>query len=98
MTRYHSRQSRPGFTLIEMLTVISIMLILGAMVVAVAWTASDKKKVSNGATDLVGWIKIAQATALRDQTPNGIRLNVAGGSTLVTQIQVIDQPPDWVAV
>lgn len=90
-----SKSPRPGFTLIELITVMAIILILASMIVAVAYTANTKQIVANGSTTLVGWLKTAQAYALRDQRPYGLRLR-PDGNLLCTTAQYIEQPADYV--
>jgi prepilin-type N-terminal cleavage/methylation domain-containing protein len=91
----HRAQRRRGFTLIELIVVISIILILASLIVGVSVTANNKDKAGNGASTLVGWLKEAQALALRDQKPYGIRLDVSAGQ-LIRTVALIEQPDDWV--
>jgi prepilin-type N-terminal cleavage/methylation domain-containing protein len=91
----HPSQRRPGFTLIELITVIGIMLVISAMIVGVAYTGNNKQVTANGSSALVGWLKTAQAYALRDQKPYGLRLR-QDATGLVTSFQYIEQPFDWV--
>lgn len=90
-----SARRRAGFTLIELITVVAIMLVLAAMIVGVAYSGANKQLTTNGSTAVVGWLKTMQAYALRDQKPYGLRLrpDVNG---LVTTAQYIEQPVDWV--
>jgi prepilin-type N-terminal cleavage/methylation domain-containing protein len=91
----HPSRRRPGFTLIELITVVAIIIVLAGMIVGVAYTGSNKQITANGSSALVGWLKTAQAYALRDQKPYGLRLR-ADGSGIVTSFQYIEQPPEWV--
>lgn len=88
------RRRRAAFTLVELLTVISIILVLAAMLVGVAFSGSQKQIVPNGSSNLVGWLKTAQAYALRDQKPYGLRIR-ADANGLITAAQYIEQPDDW---
>src|SRR5262249_46812377 len=93
----HSSRRRAGFTLIELITVVGIMLVLAAMIVGVAYTGSNKQVTANGSSAIVGWLKTAQAYALRDQKPYGLRLRAdTSGSGLVNSFQLIEQPSDWI--
>lgn len=97
----HRSRRRPGFTLIELITVIGIILLLASMIVGVAYTGSNKQVTANGSSALVGWLKTAQAYALRDQKPYGLRLRPTTNpdpnlNQLVYSFQYIEQPPDWI--
>lgn len=94
MTRFARR--RAGFTLIELITVIAIMLTLAAMIIAVAYTGANKQLTGNGASAIVGWCKTAQAYALRDQKPYGLRLHPDPTTGLVTNAIFIEQPEPWI--
>jgi prepilin-type N-terminal cleavage/methylation domain-containing protein len=100
----HSRDHRPtdrdsGFTLVEMLVVLTIILILAALSVALIPTVGEKQRVGNGASQLQSWLAYARMIALRDKVPTGIRLLPPAqplvnqvGFTLMTQVQYIQQP------
>jgi prepilin-type N-terminal cleavage/methylation domain-containing protein len=90
-----TRRHRAAFTLIELLTVISIILILVSMIVAVAYTGNNKQITANGSTTLVGWLKTMQAYALRDQKPYGLRIQ-PDGNGLVTSALYIETPTEYV--
>lgn len=86
---------RRAFTLIELITVMAIILVLMGMIAAVVYSQNSKQVVANGSTALVGWFKTAQAYALRDQKPYGVRFSIAS-SQQITTAQYIEQPADWV--
>src|SRR5438552_197842 len=93
-----SKMSRSGFTLVEMIVVIGIMVVLMALAVAVIPRVQERSKAARGADQLQGWLLIAKQTALRDRFPRGIRLNaiVDTDANIVHahQLQYIEQPPD----
>lgn len=66
--------SRGGFTLIEMLVVMTIILALATVTLKFLPTALDKQRVTRGAGNLQSWIAIAKSWAARDNAPRGIRL------------------------
>jgi prepilin-type N-terminal cleavage/methylation domain-containing protein len=98
----HAGSSRGGFTLVELLVVMSLMLILATIAVLFVPRALEQEKASAGARMLVGWLQTARANALRDQAPRGVRLlpytdqigTLQGFQ--VRQLQYVQQPPDFV--
>ena len=65
---------RGGFTLVELLVVIVIILILASLVVALNPRIAGAQKVAKGGDLLQGWLAIARQRAKRDQIPTGVRL------------------------
>jgi prepilin-type N-terminal cleavage/methylation domain-containing protein len=98
--RQHSRR-RPGFTLVELLVVVTIILVLAGIAVLFVPSLADKQRASEGASQFQGWLLIAKQKALRDQGPRGIRLTPNMGKLpqypahYVTDLQYIEQPPDF---
>lgn len=93
--RAWASRRRPGFTLIEILMVVSIVLLLTTIAVAFLPKIQEKQRATQGAVQLQSWLRTAKQWALRDGAPRGIRLGTAG-TNLVTQLQYIEQPDDWV--
>lgn len=78
---------RRGFTLVEMLVVMAIILALAAITLAFLPTALDKDRVTRGTGNLQSWLGIAKQWAARDNAPRGIRLqrvSVDSGTSTVT--------------
>jgi type II secretory pathway pseudopilin PulG len=82
-----------------MIVAITIILILTVIVVATLPTFNNYQKTLKGAEQLQGWLFLSKQRALRDQTPNGVRLitanidvtcttSVAAGSTVVSPAPV----------
>ena len=82
---------RPGFTLVEMLIVMGIILILATLAFLFIPNLDRNKGVPNGTMQVQGWINLMKQQALRDQKPKGIRL-IHDGSGRCTQLQYIEQP------
>ncbi|MBM4068863.1 MAG: prepilin-type N-terminal cleavage/methylation domain-containing protein [Planctomycetes bacterium] len=87
------RSPRGGFTLVELLVVISLMLVLAGILVMFWPGVSDSQRAAEGGSLLEGWLRIAKQRALRDQAPRGLRLYIESGK--VFQAQYIEQPADY---
>src|SRR6266849_4378077 len=92
-----------GFTLVEMLVVLTLMLILGALAVAFVPKATERARANRGADLLQQWIVISRQWAKKDRVPTGIRLqpgrSLPSAGTVnpqyVTDLQYIQQPDDF---
>jgi prepilin-type N-terminal cleavage/methylation domain-containing protein len=103
------KASRSGFTLVELLVVLSLILLLAALAVAFVPRIAERQNVYRAADRVQGWLLIARQWAKVPQatggvgTPTGVRLQL--GQTLpnpaspnkayVTDLQYIQQPPDF---
>jgi type II secretory pathway pseudopilin PulG len=85
---------RGGFTLIEMLVVIGLIIALAAIVVAVGPGALEKDRAVAAVNQLQGALQIARSKAVRDGLPRGVRLLANG--TLAAEYQYIEAPPVYV--
>src|SRR5207247_7600319 len=88
-----------GFTLVEMLVVIAVMVALLGLVAAVAPRFNERQRPSKGAGQLQSWLNLAKNRALRDQRPRGLRLPSVTGTTVGTysftyikELQFIELP------
>lgn len=77
LPRANGPSRRTGFTLIEMLVVMALMILLATLAVAMMPKFREQQIVSQGASDLQNWFTIAKQWALRDKAPRGIRLSNA---------------------
>jgi prepilin-type N-terminal cleavage/methylation domain-containing protein len=84
---------RRGFTLIEMLLVIGILIILITLAALFLPNLDRNKGVPNAVTQVEGWIRLSKNQALRDGAPRGIRL-IPDPNNLsqCRQLQYIEQP------
>ncbi len=91
------RTERPGFTLVEMLVVIIIIMILATLTVAIAPKISGEQKLSKGADQVQGVLLLAKSRAKRDHIPTGVRLIPDPNNPLhVRELQYVQQPDDFV--
>jgi len=94
---------RRGFTLVEMLVVLALMLVLAALAVAFVPRMNERAKTPRGASQLQMWLLIARQWAKRDNVPTGIRLQAGrlypnpatANANLLSDLQYIQQPPPY---
>lgn len=101
----HHNRLRRGFTLVELLVVMSLIAILATLAIMFFPNAASSQIEARAATQLQSALTIAKQRALRDQAPRGVRLwynsnYLVGASTtplpsVVTDLQYIEQPPDY---
>src|SRR5947209_17332750 len=96
---------RRGFTLVEMLVVLALMLVLAALAVAFVPRMNERAKTPRGASQLQMWLLVARQWAKRDHVPTGIRLQAGRiyptpatpNVNYVSDIQYIQQPGKYYA-
>ncbi|HZU38924.1 MAG TPA: prepilin-type N-terminal cleavage/methylation domain-containing protein [Gemmataceae bacterium] len=90
---------RSGFTLVEMLVALGIILILASLTVAFLPALNDRQRATQGASQVQNALDTARHRALRDGSPRGVRLVVdattASGGSAATTLQFIEQPEDF---
>jgi prepilin-type N-terminal cleavage/methylation domain-containing protein len=90
-------RARTGFTLIEMLVVLTIVAVLATLLVALAPRFEQQSRAARGAEQLQGWLLNAKSMAKREGHPVGVRLLPSGTTNLVSTLQYIEQPDDFIA-
>src|SRR5438132_1250619 len=68
------KKVRTGFTLVELLVVMSLIAVLATMAIVFFPNAATANREANAAQQLQGMLNIAKQRALRDQAPRGLRL------------------------
>jgi len=76
MTRARAAAARRGFTLVELLVAMAIIIALSALALAVVPAALDQDRTTDGATLTKQWLMISKSRAARDNLPRGVRLIV----------------------
>ena len=98
MTRTQRRPARPGYTLVELLVVMSLIILLAALALGVSQTGMfGSQKVISAGDRVSGWLLIAKQRAVRDGAPRGVRFfSSPGDPTRFTEAQYIESPEAWV--
>jgi prepilin-type N-terminal cleavage/methylation domain-containing protein len=91
------RSGRRGFTLIEMLVVITLFMVLAGL--TVAFLANFRgSAASQGTSQVYNWLSMAKQRAIRDRNPYGVRLIPDATGNFVSELQYIEQPEDYHAL
>src|SRR5262249_35575205 len=106
-TRLANRPRRPGFTLIELIVVISIIAFLAGIAILIIPNLNDQQRAPRGAFSLQHWLLTAKNRAMRDNVARGIRLSFTGTQDVKTgaitydpvlSVQYIEQPDDFIVL
>lgn len=96
---------RNGFTLVEILIVVGIIVLVAAIFVPVILNLTDRNQVPKGASLLENALSIAKSKAVELKRPYGVRLLAAANNIRATasgslmawynQLQYIEGPPEY---
>jgi prepilin-type N-terminal cleavage/methylation domain-containing protein len=87
--------ARPGFTLVELLVVMGLILVLASLALMIIPSISSEQRATQGATQLQQWLESSKQRALRDRAPRGLRLVPGSTFRQVTDVQFLEQAPDY---
>jgi prepilin-type N-terminal cleavage/methylation domain-containing protein len=99
--RTNVTKRRLGFTLVEMLVVVTIVVALAAITAAFLPRVQERQRAAKGAELLQQWLLTAKQWALRDRVPTGLRIRQLASddtnpsSLLISDLQYIQQPGDF---
>ena len=100
MTR--NRPGRPGYTLVEILVVMTLIILLAALALGISQTGMfGSQKVISAGDRASGWLLNAKQRALRDGAPRGVRFfnnvgGITGNPSAFTEAVYIENPDPWV--
>jgi prepilin-type N-terminal cleavage/methylation domain-containing protein len=87
---------RQAFTLIELLVVMALIVSVAAIALMVVPAALERDRTVDAVNQVQNMLQIAQARAMRDGRPHGVRLiidNTQPNLYFVTSLQYIEAPP-----
>jgi hypothetical protein len=84
---------RGGFTLVELLVGMGLIILLSALAVGVAYSGIlDSHKLTAGTDRINGWLLQARGKAARNQAPVGVRFIIGPDGLKCTEAQFIEVP------
>lgn len=89
------RGSRAGFTLVELIVTMSVMILLASLALVVVPDIMSQDRTTEGAARLQQHLLIAKSRAARDGLPRGILL-LPDANNFATELQYIEAPPLYV--
>ena len=98
MIRSTKSGPRAGYTLVELLVVMSLIILLAALALGISQTGMfGSQKVISASDRASGWLLISKQRALRDGAPRGVRFfSTPGNPNTFTEAQYIESPEVWV--
>jgi prepilin-type N-terminal cleavage/methylation domain-containing protein len=86
---------RRGYTLVELIVVISIAVVLMTLLLAFGPSLAASNRISRSADQLQSWLLVAKTKAYRDRVPHGIRLIPdPANNNWCRELQFIERPED----
>jgi prepilin-type N-terminal cleavage/methylation domain-containing protein len=92
MKPFSLKRSRSGFTLVELLVALAIIIILSTLALLVIPSTSANNAVGHGADQVSAWLVGARNRALRDKAGRGVHLLVDSSTGYVTGMELVEQP------
>lgn len=87
---------RSGFTLVELLVVVTLIGVLAGLTVLMLPGYRQRERVASGGASLQNWLTIAKQRALLDRAPRGVRLlRDRVEPDKIFQAQFLEQPEDF---
>jgi prepilin-type N-terminal cleavage/methylation domain-containing protein len=86
---------RGGFTLVEMIVVITIMLMMAALGIALLPRFLDNQMQTRAVDQLTQWLLTAKQRAKRDGVPTGVRIIQDTTTGLYHQLEYVQQPDPY---
>src|SRR4051794_17666286 len=94
--RTQKARPRAGFTLLELIVVMGIIILVASLAILFLPNLDRHKGVPNATTQLHGWINLSKQHALKDKAPRGIRLIYdSSNPTRCTSLQYVEQPEPY---
>lgn len=93
----HIAPRRRGFTLIELIVVVTLMLFLAGLAALFIPSATSSAREANAAVLVQGWLNMAKQKALRDQAPRGLRLWNKNNDLQIYECEFIELPDPFSA-
>src|SRR5438045_711090 len=90
-----TKPRRAGFTLVEMLVVLGLILVLTGLVLMVNLRTADQSKVRRAADRLQGWLLIAKQRAIHDKAPRGVQITLDPITNTFSNLVYVEQPEPW---
>jgi prepilin-type N-terminal cleavage/methylation domain-containing protein len=90
-----ARTRGAGFTLVEMLVALTIIVVLATLAVAILPRALETQKAGDAAGEIQSALQIVRNRAMRDRLPTGLRIEFDPNGLKARELRTIQQPPDW---
>lgn len=88
--------TRRGFTLVELLVAIGVLIALAAIAVVALPDINKQRGVDNAAAEVQGYLLIAKNRSARDKVERGVRFTFDTSTGLCRSVQYIGRPDNYV--